>query len=371
MKLNLKSKKEIRKEIVQNFYKIEYGLFDDTYISKNIEIDEKIKLPKEILLELLTPDKSASVSYFLRFYTIIIEYFDLNEIPYQELNSDVKSYLKEALINCSLSKKANVSPKIQLPKDYLEGMLFYKTDEIAEVIDNQVHNYLLPMFDKIKMQVIDLSELDFSYLVWDVERFLKIYGEDSKNEILKYKDYPVLLSRYGTLKIDLSYSNAKIDFSKNDKLFISDCNFKGIDLSKSNIEKIRKVIVLNSNFDNTNFPLDKMVAFQNYGKYINCSFLGNNFDQVCLEDQVFRNHNFDSCNFSGTKLNIELQKKSTNPELNKLIKNKLLVGCYLEGKLLKSADEILKDKTAINEQYKDYVANYKGIIDQSLQRIKK
>ena len=111
----------------------------------------------------------------------------------------------------------------------------------------------IPVWTGPFLRKIDLSEVDFSNCLWDPEvldQYDIIWGsmidENFKYELTTNKvPMEIDSETFNRNYVDLSYTNAKIDFSKsfNARVFddhntLVNCNFEGVDLSNSNTEYI-------------------------------------------------------------------------------------------------------------------------------------
>lgn len=202
--------------------------------------------------------------------------------------------------------------RIHIDKDILETLLFevrtytVLPKEKSRYSGRQVSVKYLIWSGKF-LQKIDLSEVSFEDVVWDVHFSPHIHFYGNPKNV--YSDCSVDL-------INLSNTNAKIDFSLAadfkyyGRLCIGNCNFSSVDLSQTKLAGICSA--KQSVFDNTNIQID--FSGENQIAICNSSFYG-----VDLSTQVVDEGNFvrdarpsfiDSCNLSRTGLKIDTFRPS-------------------------------------------------------------
>ena len=277
--------------------------------------------------------------------------------------------------------------KIKLPKETLEILIF--DNYVAEMdSDSIIHNYLKPIvplkmvaWDMSHYDKLDLSEVSFDNVYWGDERIL-----DCTESIR-----PKLTA--GELKfrpvINLSNTNAKIDFSKAIPIIIKTGRYK------NKYYNVR--IIYRFNFDNTDLSNNLL----NHGFVLKYSLLGNtniNIDfgnyyfvidftdlsNVDLsnntvtekvfstnedEPQIYISHSV----LRNTGLNITLpsyQVIKTNDVLNSMILNGHLKGCYINGRVVgtDSKEERKIKKHQLLEELVQYQTSFENAITDSIQK---
>ena len=249
-----------------------------------------------------------------------------------------------------LEKTLNEIPegeRIKLNKDLLESLIFEERNIVYDD-DYQVR------YEKVKYPVwtgkflrkVDLSEVSFDNVDWTCYGLSaidkKIYNYDIQNN--KPDTSPYL--------VDLSYTNAKIDFSKasqtiatpeNQKTNIAYCNLSHVDLSDSNCSHIYSII--NSDLSNSNLKIDEKFSLKentqstydfietyilNYDrKIVNSNLEGNDFSNIKMSAiDIYENAR--TTNFANTGLNIVVETKSEQAYWN-FIYSEIIAKGYLEN----------------------------------------
>ena len=277
--------------------------------------------------------------------------------------------------------------KIKLPKETLETLIF--DNYVAEMdSDSTVHNYLkrrvpfkMVAWDMNHYDKLDLSEVSFDNVYWGDERIL-----DCTESIR-----PKLTA--GELKfrpiINLSNTNAKIDFSKAIPIIIKTgryknkyynvriiyrYNFNNTDLSNNLLN--HGFVLKYSLLGNTNINID----FDNYYFVIDFTDLSNVdlsnntvtkkvFSTNEDEPQIYISHSV----LRNTGLNITLpsyQVIKTNDVLNSMILSGNLKGCYINGRVVgtTSKEEREVKKQQLIEELVEYQTKFEDSITDSIQK---
>lgn len=277
--------------------------------------------------------------------------------------------------------------KIKLPKETLETLIF--DNYVAEMdSDSTVHNYLkrrvpfkMVTWDMNHYDKLDLSEVSFDNVYWGDERIL-----DCTESIR-----PKLTA--GELKfrpiINLSNTNAKIDFSKAIPIIIKTGRYK------NKYYNVR--IIYRFNFDNTDLSNNLL----NHGFVLKYSLLGNTNINIDFENYYFvidftdlsnvdlSNNTVTEKVFStnedepqiyishsvlrNTGLNITLpsyQTIKTNDVLNRMILNGDLKGCYINGRVVgtTSKEERKVKKQQLIEELVEYQTTFEKTVTESIQK---
>lgn len=211
--------------------------------------------------------------------------------------------------------ESNLKERIHIDKNELEYLLF----DVVKDRNESEAKFL--MWSGLFLSKIDLSEVDFDNVVWDIE-----YDIDGKRYYLDN----------GITEINLSKTNAKIDFTKShnfEKLYhptISGCNFFGTDLSKSfgvhGIFTSNGIYVNNCNFKRTKLGLD---LFDRIKEAYSNNFSNNDFSKLRISKEFIINN--PNNNFNNTGINI-IDKENDKTDLyEELFERNNLINCYFNG----------------------------------------
>lgn len=294
----------------------------------------------------------------------------------QDLKKELRKKIEEKLQNVPEGQR------IYLDKELLEQLIF---DEYTEVLNGYSGKFAgnratikYIVWSGPFLSKIDLSEVSFDDVVWSVGVEYIDLLEDDRN---RYYDSNVK-------QINLSNTNAKIDFSKSfdakhrsdgSDVDIDSCDFSNVDLSNNNLGE--NYSLSNSNFSNTGLRLDLNHLANDNGFYgglvYNCDFSGLDFSGYTINDKFFCTEHYycddDICKFTNTGVHISLHpigleimnlyteientcKQHRHFRYNNLIYvyenmiycHKKLIekmklgyfdGCYINGKLIRTADE--------------------------------
>lgn len=237
------------------------------------------------------------------------------------LNENSKRELRKKIIE--LTKKVSDDKRIQVDKDTLDSLLF-----ITFVNENNLE-CKVPVWTGKFLRKIDLSEISFENVLFDFSALPK----ENLEEIFSVNYLDIL---YGNkFLIDLSRTNAKIDFSKIFGRSCYKCNFSHVDLSNSKLKFLQ--VVSESDFSYTNIKEVPNKAFLS-----GVNFKGNRFEGQKIPVSRFNincDNGISGCNFNGTGLKIvSSQSKIANhevrEELRRSINRGLLDNCFLNGKLI-------------------------------------
>ncbi len=257
-----------------------------------------------------------------------------------KLNFKGKKELREKIQSELYNAQLKPGERIHLDKELLESLIF---DEVS--VKNGCYKVKAPVWTGSFLKKLDLSELSFDNVYWNINNLIlkNLYGFDQ-------------------YFVDFSNTNVNIDFSKSgtkeDSIIVSNCDFSGVDLSNSHVDIVFKF--LNVNLQNTKFPFSDFKFVKNacnskYTYFDNVDFKGNDFKNTEMDVTTFINH-FSKCNFSNTNLTLCYNKKEDisgiyGEKLAESIKGKRLVGCKVNGKVIKSYSE--KESSA-KEQLEKY-----------------
>lgn len=279
---------------------------------KNIPEGKKVRIDKELLEELLFV-KTYAVAYINENASEVLE--NIMNISEEKLNEtddideideiyDEFEQLYDELIN---QTGVNLVPINETKKatEMIEGQ------NIKE-IKKEYPLAKFPIWTGEFLRKIDLSEVDFSNVVWNQETLsnYKVIFICEEKDCEEYS-----LARQNS-KIDLSNTNANIDFSKSfdahvfrDINCIGDCNLANVDLSNSNTQDI--TALFNTNVNNTSYICNpyNFLAIQS-------DLRNNDLSDVTISiaPQIQENHNSKllDCLVEETELSIEVDTTNEN-----------------------------------------------------------
>lgn len=213
----------------------------------------------------------------------------LNEKGKQEVRQLLESLLE------SIPDPQNDNQRVKLDKDLLDDLIFFKIQYQGEKLSK------FPIWTGPFLRKLDLSELSFNDVVWDRQWLI--------NDICylgRAHQLPEDLVKQDKT-IDFSYTNAKIEFSKDDYNPIANCNFEGIDLSTLTLyqmnfgeEEDTLVIKERNNFINTGVR----IVDNNNAIMLEFEKSGNEYAQQTMDKikMYIQCGMFDGCYYNGKKL---------------------------------------------------------------------
>ena len=312
--------------------------------------------------------------------------------------------------------------RIHLDKDLLEQLLF---ETSTEVLSDKLFTYDLEgkivyvkhlIWSGDFLSKIDLSEVSFDGIFWSVTYNAEDYfGENAKN----------LYHEFGVTMIDLSNTNAKIDFSKafasdfkvkGVEIELSCCNFANTNLSNNVIDfdfsaeecnfantglrvnfksdsDIRFYSSILSGIDLSEYTVDETFFGEEYQKYIgfncNLSYTGLKVKTKDIPDEICSKYKryLRLCNlFNSDDISTE-KKQPIKREMNTLysetyeynvslegmdflsqsIANGYLVGCYVNGKKIMTEDEKHTNASEKLNEYESYKQDLFNSVNSSIQ----
>ena len=246
--------------------------------------------------------------------------------------------------------------RILLPVDLIESLIF--------------KNYpiKIPIWTGPFLRKIDLSKIDFTDTCFR-GKASSIIKVDKEGNSSKSKG------------IDLSYTNAKIDFTihlvEPEDIIIDSCNFEGLDLSRASLKDRTKIY--DSNFDNTSIHIDKFdTLFIRNSSFKNCDFSHSSFpiENIRNDDINTAEGIINNCDLSGTGLKLIITKK-LGPfisDFNEVLESGKLDGCILDGiiwdhDIHKTYDDVMK--AIENRDLESMKSKIKCIINNQLSRERK
>lgn len=292
----------------------------------------------------------------------------------KELNDKRKNFLEY------LKKVISVNPNkvVHLDKDDLEELLFetnyaiaydannwgdssfklpganddYDLNRIYQSFDDVEKNGILakfPVWTGDFLKHIDLSEVDFSNVVWDPEVVSELdiiwfYNMDNFSYVTKPVDIPkdIVNDTASEFCVCMAGTNANIDFNTSfeskalkDINIIYQCDFNGVNLSNSNSQSITSIG--NCDLRNTGFNINKsnIYAYSSDLRTINLSGIKTTYTDGIAGSEMFDCH-FDNCNVANTGLYVISYPESrygVNNYFDQFIKN-IEKGYYDNCKIL-------------------------------------
>ena len=246
--------------------------------------------------------------------------------------------------------------RIFLPVDLIESLIFKK-----EPIK-------IPIWTGPFLRKIDLSKVDFTDTCYrgKAGSIIKVDKDGNSSK---------------SMGIDLSYTNAIIDFSvhpfERNNVIIDSCNFEGLDLTSASLKDHTKII--DSNFNCTSIHIKNF-----YNLCIrNSSFKNCDFSQASFPIENIRNDDINTaegminnCDLSGTGLKLIITKK-LGPFIsgfNEVLESGKLDGCDFEGIIInhdihKTYDDVMK--AIENRDLESMKSKIKCIINNQLSRERK
>lgn len=217
----------------------------------------------------------------------------------EKQKEDLRIYFEELLISVPENTKVSINPVV------LRQLIFNIKYDME---NHRIIRY--PIWTGEFLRKIDLSKISFENVDWNLSNLDE-----------KYKDK----------KIDLSFTNANIDFSKTLKELIN-CNFSHIDLSKSNCISIINAKKCDFSYSGALFDFNTENIENKRIYFSNCNFEGLNLTDSYIDAYYILDHEYPDdfglikCNFSNTGLTIVMNDKPTH-FYDCLLKGSLN-GCY-------------------------------------------
>jgi len=285
-------------------------------------------------------------------------------------------------------KKVPAGKRLVLPNETLEQLLF------EEVVVNEKENIRVkfPVWSGKFLRKLDLSHVSFENVDWaslwfvagveeyrsdydDLGEFISIFtkADVAPNEHEEIYDdenmfknrvkgvqglkrlYDVTTS-YGGV-IDYSGTNATIDLSQSflskysKKLWVFGCNFSGCNVYISNSTEIKHFEMIDCDISNTQIKLPKILykhLDMGASNFENCDLSENEFDIT----DMLAGH--EPINLKNTGAKITYNPKYIEQDLLDKYMDTFLVGCYLDGELIRTPEErewIEKDQAESLEQH--------------------
>ena len=208
-----------------------------------------------------------------------------------------KEILKEEIIK----KLEKSKVKLVLDKDLLESLLF------EEVILNG-KKYKKIVWQGDFLRKIDLSCINFDNVIWN--------------------------------GIDLSHTNANIDFSTSCDGIVENCNFSYVNLEKSNVSSLNCIVESDFSYSKADIRLYDKDGKENFSYFYKNNLCGLDLSKYCIfaKDLVnYKDEYLANCTFKNSKITINYDKfndKMFSKVLGLMIKNGSLEGCFINDRYI-------------------------------------
>ena len=263
--------------------------------------------------------------------------------------------------------------RIHLDKLLLENLLF----ETITYDKDKKKTLRLPYWSGEFLEKIDLCEINFENVAWS------LIGEDFSQTSLFHLDEDsrekITSKNFGMPKeVNYQNTNASIDFSTSWECnitkypHIQNCNFSGMDLSKTSIILFKKIE--NCNLSNTHIKIPAI------DKLTTESIIDTNLDNLNFWNCTINAYKlasgktaFIDCSFVNTGLNVKYESidfkedKTALQNFSKMIKNKKLDGCSINGKILHTIEE---RQELAQKKLREYERMKENLIESITQSIK-
>lgn len=256
-----------------------------------------------------------------------------------ESKAKIRNFIANKIKEAEEKQEISVGNRIKLDKKSLEELLF------EEKISNAGVKYKTIAWTEYGLSKIDLSKIDFSNVLWESEEV-----------------------------VDLSNSNAKIDFETSYSRLISaqdmpvrvvNFNFENVDLRNANGHLIG--YSSGSNYKGTKVGIKSPKG----RKFIDCNLEGFDFSRVTLQSKVYDLSSAPTVctgtNFTNTGITI-IAKNTDMEAVAKEIRNGNLYGCYVNTTYIPNAEETKKKKEEVLEQYAAFEDEYKKAVNLALSK---
>ncbi|MCR4581207.1 MAG: hypothetical protein K5666_01695 [Bacilli bacterium] len=265
-------------------------------------------------------------------------------------------------------KKVPEGQKLHIDKNIMEELLF----DTFTCNEEKGNFFKLPVWSGEFLKKIDLSEISFEDVAWSL---YELYRDFPFEEFQQKMDENFLslvslgmienaFKETGCENINYSGTNVNIDFHKSfeyktlNQVRITNCNFAGVDLSKSNMSEIKIISTCDLSDSNIKLSPDNLEN--------NAFFWSSNFTNIDLSSFSAKAENIigdkdvfsADCNLTNSKLNITFDENDMFWHDSKFDNKgffwefyKNITGCYLNGKLV--TGESIDQETAEYEDYKN------------------
>ena len=291
-----------------------------------------------------------------------------------EEKKDLRKKIEEEL------KNYNGQERIPLPKELLEQLLFETITIQFE--DDDFHNKKLSrkqvrakfiVWSGSFLSKIKLNEISFDNVSWDIRGCIEndiTFKEECIEEIKKVTE--------GNFKVDLSNTNATIDFSKSFYSIIGlgasidNCNFENVNLSNNTLTH---AMMGHSNFSNTGLKIvynTQTTKAQDDFVIFDCNMTGTDLSECIVTDvelcDTMRNSNF---NGTGLKVIMNKGKEIQQVYVGQEIKKGHLDGCYVNGVLIKTEEQRKKQAEELRNNEDTTIDSIMDSVRETIKGMKK
>ena len=298
--------------------------------------------------------------------------------------------------------------RVRLDKDLLEDLLF----KVIMVDKEKGIELKLPIWSGYFLKKIDLSQVDFSNVSWGIIRgHFESVGDF---EVYCERNYPALLDEVngelyeqiiedrllrGDYIYDINYSgtNANIDLTKSYEakykncIILNSCNFQGIDFSQQDLAGVGGLRLFHTDVSETKLVVPSDLQFFAYGSKlegldlstremdaISCIASYINHDNISWPYDDDKNNFFIDCDLKNTGIRINVNPdylvqseledptvKQVHDRLQYAVTHKW-IGCYVNGKMVRSVEEREKLKETKSDEYEQMKAEIFNSVTDSI-----
>jgi len=289
----------------------------------------------------------------------------------KQAKEEIRKVIEEQLQSVPLGER------IRLDNELLDELLFEK------VLINEEKGIVakIPIWYGEFLRKIDLSHISFKNAVFGSLRapFKKLMDEGVYEYICE-----IIFGPNGDwdceTKIDYSYTNANIDLSNLlcsnllGSLYLTGCNFKGLDFSNQNLNNIQNIVMFYSDVSDTGWVIPQHVSLECH----DCNLSNIDLSNRVINGNLYFNEKDEHlcyCCLANTGINInfsesEYIRQIQNPKYGQQIKelysdtiSKDWVGCFVNGEMIKNS----KENDRIKE---DLISSVVGSIEEQISGFK-
>ena len=242
-------------------------------------------------------------------------------------------------------KKYDGTERVKLPKDLLEQLLFetitiqFEDDLLNEKLSGKKVRAKFIVWSGSFLSKIDLENISFDNVSWDIRSCIQ---NDIKEECVE----EIKRVTKGNFEIDLSNTNATINFSKSFYSIMGFgtsmdyCNFENVDLSNNTLTW---AMMGHSNFSNTGIKIvynTQISKSKDDFVIIGCDMSKTNLTECIVTDEELSDAMQNSI-FRDSGLKVITGKGKDRPQVyvGQEIKNGHLDGCYVNGVLIEPQEQ--------------------------------
>ncbi len=271
---------------------------------------------------------------------------------------NLRNYTQERL------KAIPVGQKVTLDKQILDILLFN-----SFITHNNLPRKIVIWSGEF-LRKLDLQEVSFANVDWDMAN-LDINLTAKQQEEIYEELRETLLSRDNQdYLVDLSDTNANIDFSQafNQGQHISCCNFTNLDLSTAHAEQIHTLTDVNLSNSGAKLALKHITTCKN--SKLNQLDLT---EYTLTEQEITNNGSFHHTSFTDTGINLQIDMHKVNhlKDLELSILLHYFDGCTINGQYFNPTTIPDQLTTNENKQLKELYTSVDTAITTTINKIKK